>query len=42
MSFKRRQVEEDTRIWMEQHRKECTYCREWSKSVDENREDKLS
>jgi predicted anti-sigma-YlaC factor YlaD len=25
---------------MEQHKKECTYCREWCLSVDENREDK--
>jgi predicted anti-sigma-YlaC factor YlaD len=34
------EVDGETRASMEQHMKECSYCREWSKSVDENREDK--
>jgi predicted anti-sigma-YlaC factor YlaD len=39
-SFRLSKVDEETRLSMEQHMKECSYCREWSKSIDENREDK--
>lgn len=39
-AFLQVEVDGETRAYMEQHMKECTYCREWSKSVDENREDK--
>ncbi|MFL0245690.1 hypothetical protein [Candidatus Clostridium stratigraminis] len=38
--FKKGEVEKETVTWMDLHRKECSFCREWSKSVDENREDK--
>lgn len=33
------EVEEETRSWMLRHREECSYCREWAKSFEENRED---
>lgn len=39
-AFLQEEVDVETRVSMEQHMKECAYCREWSKSVDENREDK--
>jgi predicted anti-sigma-YlaC factor YlaD len=41
IAFVEGKVEEETTIWMEQHIKECSYCRDWSKSVDEGREDKI-
>lgn len=41
MAYKNGQVDSETKLWMEQHKKECTYCREWCISVDENREDKI-
>lgn len=34
-----KQVDAENKAWMEQHKKECSYCNEWCKSVDENRED---
>ncbi len=34
------EVEEETRSWMTKHKEECSYCSNWTKSVDENREDK--
>lgn len=40
--FSKKQVEEETRKWMEQHRKECDFCSKWSKSIDESREDKIA
>jgi predicted anti-sigma-YlaC factor YlaD len=40
VAYKNGQVDSETKLWMEQHKKECTYCREWCLSVDENREDK--
>lgn len=40
ITFARGEADKESRTWMEQHRKECSYCREWSKSIDENREDK--
>jgi predicted anti-sigma-YlaC factor YlaD len=39
-AYKSGSVDLETKLWMEQHRKECSYCRAWSISVDENREDK--
>jgi hypothetical protein len=27
---------------MARHKEECSYCREWAKSIEENREDILS
>lgn len=39
-SFLQLEVDVEARASMEQHLKECSYCREWSKSIDENREDK--
>ena len=38
--YKSGSVDLETKLWMEQHSKECSYCRAWSISVDENREDK--
>lgn len=37
--FLKDEVDEEAKAWMQQHMKECTYCREWGKSVDEGRED---
>jgi predicted anti-sigma-YlaC factor YlaD len=35
------EVEEETRSWMAKHKEECSYCREWAMSTEENREDKV-
>lgn len=34
-------VDKETRAWMAEHKEECNYCREWSRSFEENREDKV-
>lgn len=39
-AFLQSEVEEETRTWMNEHKEECSYCREWARSFDENREDK--
>lgn len=31
--------DEETKAWMKKHKEECSFCREWARSVDENRED---
>ncbi|MCM0649160.1 hypothetical protein NBE98_12315 [Clostridium swellfunianum] len=40
-AFLQGEVEEETRAWMIKHKEECSFCREWAKSFEENREDKL-
>lgn len=40
-AFLQGEVEEESRIWMTEHKEECSYCREWARSHEENREDKV-
>jgi predicted anti-sigma-YlaC factor YlaD len=39
--FLRGKVDKETKEWMAIHKEECSYCREWAISVEENREDKV-
>jgi hypothetical protein len=32
-------VDEETKAWMTKHKEECSFCRQWAKSFDENKED---
>jgi predicted anti-sigma-YlaC factor YlaD len=32
-------VDEETKAWMTKHKEECSFCREWARSFEENRED---
>lgn len=38
--YKKGNIDSETKHGMEEHRSECAYCREWSLSIDEDREDK--
>ncbi|ERI95084.1 hypothetical protein HMPREF1982_00482 [Clostridiales bacterium oral taxon 876 str. F0540] len=35
------EVDKETSEWMAEHKKECSFCREWAKSFEENKEDIL-
>ncbi|MBL4937295.1 hypothetical protein JK636_16320 [Clostridium sp. YIM B02515] len=35
------EVDKETKEWMTEHKKECSFCREWAKNFEENKEDVL-
>jgi hypothetical protein len=38
-SYLKGKVDEETKAWMTKHKEECSFCRQWAKSFDENKED---
>jgi predicted anti-sigma-YlaC factor YlaD len=32
-------VDGETKAWMTKHKEECSFCRQWAKSFEENKED---
>jgi hypothetical protein len=37
--YQKCKVDEETKVWMTKHKEECSFCEEWAKSFEENRED---
>lgn len=38
-AFIKEEVDKETKKWMTEHKKECSFCREWAKNFEENKED---
>ena len=40
--YLKNKVDGETKGWMTKHKEECSFCKEWAKSYEENREDKVA
>jgi predicted anti-sigma-YlaC factor YlaD len=40
-AFLQGEIEEETRVWMKEHKKECSHCSEWSQRYEKDEKNKV-